>query len=1124
MPTQLENLVIAARAGDLKVVEELLKIPDVRDKAASKNNFALFCAVVSGHKNIVETLLKIPDVRDKAAANDNRLLSSAAADGRKDIVEALLKIDDVRDKAAAKDNEALRLAAQNGRLNIVEILLKIDDVRDKAAAKDNYALHFSAQNGHLKIVEILLKIPEVKAKAAADGYKTLGLAAQNGHKDIVEALLKIDDVRDKAAAKDNEALRLAAQNGRLNIVEILLKIDDVRDKAAAKDNYALHFSAQNGHLKIVEILLKIPEVKAKAAADGYKTLGLAAQNGHKDIVEALLKIDDVRDKAAAKDNEALRLAAQNGRLEIVNRLLDIPEVKAKAAAKDNKALGLAAQNGHKDIVEALLKIPEVKKEAAADDNYALFWAAANNHKDIVEALLKIPDVRDKAAVKDNYLLRWAARNGHKDIVNTLLSIPGVKDKAAAKDNEALRLAGQNGHLEIVNTLLTIKPVQQRLLLTSGELRAFFWKNFPVFRQSAIEKLSIYGMPLSKLMDGISQNDQLDVLKLYLEHPIAYLESRDFPSSTIEAVRIIYTAGRVENHKRDIAERERNRERFDNVDDEARIGAVRSHYSTTIKPHFQHAFEKYSQTDKERIEKIEYAMRELFLEAIKEEAREKPNDENAKNIINFINSLSETKRKDLLEGNNPALMTEARRLFSDTTSDAQTAWRAYDKWALVEGEWPNLLTPPLNGQEKGVYTVTTVGLTEPTTQMASDLSREMFAYSYLLATDKEDGDDSTRITRKTVLISKIAETRRAHNSTSGSTDDPSCLPGTVSRAGDTWVAHAKSVIPNRLQLLKEELASFIIGKFQQITPKAEQEKLYEALYKLSAYTAVDILSGKQMFSKEDIVLRQRFIDGLGKHEEIHERILQQFQARGSLETISKEEFDIYALALLADIGGPWLIEKLTAIYRSGLELDNPFASDADPNQKKPINAIQAQNLLTEKLNGIEFEGKRLFIFNLARLCTSEAGYVEAKAKLQEKIPPEKKKQIIEEIEVALKKLQEIDPREAEIGRKKSELWLKLNQSLKEVSIENKGDILRDIVNKVIDESAVLREVLQKHNLPIPESLVSGHRPLPILHTFHDQNAAAHAQNVAAHAPSVAANLATETSTTEESTSEKTLTNK
>ena len=778
------------------------------------------------------------------------------------------------------------------------------------------------------------------------------------------------------------------------------------------------------------------------------------QNGDgeaiKDFISALSKRDKNQLTTMELEFEELGFltplsyAAHKGHHEVLKTLLAIPAVRDTAAAKDNRALCWAADAGHLEIVKTLLAIPAVRDNAAIRDNDALRWATFNGHHEVVKALLAVDAVRDTAAAINNGALRGAAFNGHHEVLKTLLAIPAVRDNAATRDNEALCFAADKGHHEMVKILLAVKAVQQCLLANDGQQLIAFINKYAIVLNDVIDTLSIYGMSLSRLMEMVPQKEKLATLNAYIANPLGYLAEKGFSAAVIAAVNIYYTAQNKTAYEQRLAERERNMERFNNVDDEARIGSVRRHYKDIIKPYLRETFEQYGQTDSERITKIESKIREMLLKRILAEAK----DNNERSIIAFIEGLSDAQRQALCEDSDETLMTEARVRLIRGDSDSQTAWRAYDKHAQVGGDWPNLLTPALDAENNhAVYTVRTVGITNPTLDMASQLSREMTAYTYLLVIDEQDGDDEARATRETTFTSKIAEIRRAHNENAQTLDDPSCLPGTISRMGDMWAAHAKGITPDASQLLEEEMGSLIVEHFQKAPPET-QEALFEALVMLSSYNAEDIIAGKTFFSDEAMYLRQGLMDSLGTHQALEATLNEHLTARDA-RALTQEEFAIYVPALLADIGGPWNIARLKGIYGKyrvdNQTLTNPWGENLEstvpPNRMK----MQLMNFL---------QGARLISMRDSMQIATL--FSEKKSEAAIEII---RKTIANEGECSslIKGMNEIVNAPA-IKREKATLWDQLYRSLKDSPDNKNSENLRLVVNFVVDKKVSLEEAM------------------------------------------------------------------
>lgn len=882
------------------------------------------------------------------------------------------------------------------------------------------------------------------------------------HLDIIYLVLKVPVLgkyaKNHAHIKHNQLLRSAALKGRTPLVNLLLTLPEVRNNANINSNEALYGAVKNGHTESIIALLSVNSVRESAHENNNKILRIAAKKGHFKALTILLWVDAVRENAHVKNNKALYHAAMNGHTDVMKPLLSVLAVSQNAHVDGNRILRKALKNGHPGVGFMLLRVPSVRENAHNNNNQLLYFAAKFGNAAVVHELLMIPAVRENAHANNNRALYIAIVKGHYEIVDALLKVKSVKESVHENNNEMLFLAARFKRFTILKSLLKIPHVWQALLSAPEKsILVLFQGSSPEVKHFLSENISLYGLPLSQLFAGVGFRSQIDHLIAYFYHPIPCLESKQFSKVVIEAVRILHAAQLVENYKRRQTERERNGVRFNNVDDEARIGTVTGHYHAVIKPYFKETFEKMGNDDNDRLFHIETSIREMLLKAIEQEAE----DQNEGDIYfirikPFIDSLDEDQRQRLVRGNDSDLMSAARAVFCNLQSEAQTAWRAYDSNAVVRNmnDWPNLLTSPLINSDKSVYTVSTVGLQAPTIAMASDLAREMMAYSYLLVTDKNEGDDDVRMLRETTFIAKVAEIRRAHNNDFYGIDDPSCLPGTVSRIGDTWIAHSKSVIPDAPQLLVEELRSLVLAKFQE-TPAKQQKKLYNALVMLSDYNAVDIIAGKAEFSQEQLILRQQFKDSLGNYGALNQSLNQALQARGSRH-LNDEEFTIFALALLANLGGRWIAPQLTNIYRKDkeVEIENPYTYFMDTQKHGNISKIQAMTLLREQLQDVDFDGKLSLIMQVSeKLVAGE--YAMAIALLENKPIPS----------ATLQHIKTYMHSNNEVTKEKAQLWEELNEAFKGFDMKDKGEVLREIVTKVIDDKQNVHAILERSYLPV-----------------------------------------------------------
>lgn len=1088
-----EAFIISVTQKHTAVSKLLLDLPCVRENAHVNDNEALiFCAENNMHE-LTRELLMLPNVCMNAHVKDNWVLWHIACFGQVDLVNTLLALPHVRGAAHACNNKVLYIASKKGRLEIVTSLLSIPAVSANAHLLDNKILRVAMEHQYYGIIEMLLAIPTVKASFQVKGNSEL-FHLIYGPTEIVKTLLEVNSAKEKAHIKSNEILYLAAQAGNAEMVNLLLAIPKVAKNAHAKNNRALLAAIQNGRCEIVKTLLLNPNVSQRITNDILFQLisPFLTPAQLNEIVENLLTIVNVQQGLMKVDGKniiqffeefpqfresmiknvilnekwfqcylntfverpdtwlltqaILDIAIKENRVNVCQALLAIPVVKENVKLD---TLRMVAINGNVEIMELLLAIPRMVENIHDRSNTLLLVAIRNAREEMVSLLLTHPLVRATAHNPNNFLLAVAVVERNASIVKILLTIPMIRKNVHVRNNFILHKAVQkNSNDEVVKELLKIPEMKQSLLSDNEQHNlVHFFEKYPTYRHVISESVTLYGVPLSWVLKDVPADEQVNCLKNFIQTPICYLENARALPPMVEAVRILYTEQLIANYKYQQAQREH----FNNVDDEQRIDAVRKHYLAIIKPYFQ---EKY---ERQGLHQIEIAIRTLLLNTIMDEAKEKCKDNpEMNNVIAFIDSLDEEAKSRLLFGDDQDAMAQARAIFNSAQSEAQTAWRAYDPWAPVGGAWPNLLTPPLEKQDKAAFTVNTVGLDAPTIQTASDLVREMFAYSYLLVKDQEGTIEEQKL-RETTFIAKVAETRRAHNQNTLGVDDPSCLPGSISRVGDTWIAHSKSVIPDVPQLLVEELRTIVLEKFQKLFP-AEQDKFYNALVMLNQYNAIDVIIGKATFTNEDVLLRQQFRDNLENYGELYSTLNQALQKRGS-RALNQNEFDLYVIALLMNLGGPWISQALTDIYRKGKEelLENPYTYVMGITSNQLITKAQAITLLQPSFQSMQIENKNTLLLQTAENLVN--------GKLEDAISHLKEKGITQE-ELAGLELLIVNYYKAKESalKEKSLLWDSLYHQFRYTPMRDMGASLRKVVNGVVDSKQELNAALHDEDFP------------------------------------------------------------
>lgn len=247
------SLVLAAKDGNLPMVQSLLEkgvSPNVRD---SEGVPALMWASEGGHIDIVKFLLdEGADVNAKRTKDGTTVLMETAEEGHTDVVKLLLERGAKVNVKRTKDGiTALMEAADKCHADIIRLLLdKNAEVNAKTTDDGTTALMEASDEGCTETVKLLLdKGAKVNIQRTTNGTTALMEAAEGGRIEIVRLLLdKGADVNKKAIINYVEytSIDFARNERHWDIVEML-------EQAASKDTSETT-TAQYDHIALSEII------------------------------------------------------------------------------------------------------------------------------------------------------------------------------------------------------------------------------------------------------------------------------------------------------------------------------------------------------------------------------------------------------------------------------------------------------------------------------------------------------------------------------------------------------------------------------------------------------------------------------------------------------------------------------------------------------------------------------------------------------------------------------------------------------------------------------------------------------------------------------------------------------
>jgi len=148
-------LMMAARNGQIEVVQKLLEV-DVNMNSIDNNRYsAIIYAAEQGYTNVVQALLK------KGADQKDLALVISAREGHVDTVLTLIEYKAKINYAASDKWTALTLAAKYNHVNVVRLLLANKADIDLRGPDDLTALTIATQNNNVLLIKILKCHPRI---------------------------------------------------------------------------------------------------------------------------------------------------------------------------------------------------------------------------------------------------------------------------------------------------------------------------------------------------------------------------------------------------------------------------------------------------------------------------------------------------------------------------------------------------------------------------------------------------------------------------------------------------------------------------------------------------------------------------------------------------------------------------------------------------------------------------------------------------------------------------------------------------------------------------------------------------------------------------------------------------
>jgi uncharacterized protein len=340
-----QNLVTAARAGDIAAVKSLLASGADVDAQDGEGSTALMFAAMRGDSKMVEALLAAganPNLKD---ANGETALLLGAARGV-EIVRALLSEGANPNLADGEGQTALLVAAENQPESVRLLIESGADVNHL----DDFgvgALTIAEASGSTEIVALLRA-----AGAASNLSDRLHAAIEQGDQQAVRRLIAEGaDVNGFDTEFYETPLMAAIRYRRMEILEALVRAGaNPAVEATGFDNAgetAILIAARANSPYALRILL------GAAVRPEDRDAALLAGCAHPAVVRVALEMKARVNARGERGITPLACAAASGSLESVALLLAAGADPVAKADDGSTALGRAIQGGHSEVAAAL---------------------------------------------------------------------------------------------------------------------------------------------------------------------------------------------------------------------------------------------------------------------------------------------------------------------------------------------------------------------------------------------------------------------------------------------------------------------------------------------------------------------------------------------------------------------------------------------------------------------------------------------------------------------------------------------------------------------------------------------------------------------------------------------------
>ncbi|CAE7453457.1 kidins220b [Symbiodinium microadriaticum] len=272
---QIDELIKAARRGDVSVVEDCLNRPQEPDPPGQKAS-ALHHAVQNGHVDVARLLLEAGASKDRTTKENNTPLCLAAElehAGQVQCIQLLLE-----------SRADVEIANSEGRSPLLQALSSTTSGAWAEVAQCT------------KVADLLLKARANVEKTDNLGKPALVYACEKGCTDMVKMILEAGAEVNQPCTRElgdtsrgSSALHRAAARGRLDVARMLLSARAEVEKVDANGWTPLFKAVRHAHSEMVQLLLDAGADWLKKDSSGESPASIAKVFGDEDILHLLKK-------------------------------------------------------------------------------------------------------------------------------------------------------------------------------------------------------------------------------------------------------------------------------------------------------------------------------------------------------------------------------------------------------------------------------------------------------------------------------------------------------------------------------------------------------------------------------------------------------------------------------------------------------------------------------------------------------------------------------------------------------------------------------------------------------------------------------------------------------------------